>query len=147
MGRCEREQRCICSEVKRGPVRHHGARSAPNPQQWWAHLQKTDGCAGAILQRSWSVLKFERGAVIKTYCNPTIKADLYDCGAKGEPQGIQNECIHYCGTFRNLQEMEMTAYIRKFYSNSVICCTQWLRLIQLPLFYEKQLKVITWDSF
>lgn len=106
-------------------------------------LQKTDGSVGAILQCIKSVLNFEWRAVIKTYCNPTIKADLYDCGTKGEPQGIQNECIHYCGAFRNLQEMEMTAYIRKLYSNRVICCTQWLRLIQLPLFYEKQLKVIT----
>lgn len=89
------------------------------------------------------MLKLECGAVIKTYCNPTRKADLYDRSAKGEPQGIQNECIHYSAAFENLQEMEMTAYIRKFYSNSVICRTQWLRLIQLPLFYEKQLKVIT----
>lgn len=126
---------------------HHQAGSAPTPQQWRAHFQKTDGSVGALLQCSRSVRIFECGAVIKTYCKPTIKADLYDCGAKGEPQGIQNECIHYCGAFRTLQEMEMTAYTRKFYSSSVICCAQWLRLIQLPLFYEKQLKVITWDCF
>lgn len=63
------------------------------------------------------MLKFERGAAIKTHCNPTTQADLHYCDAEGEPQGFQNECIYYCGRFRNLPEMETTAYIRKCYSN------------------------------
>lgn len=48
------------------------------------------------------LLKFECGAVIKTYCGPTIKADLHDCRDKEEPQGV----------------VEMSAYITAFYSKS-----------------------------
>lgn len=119
----------VSAEVIWRPVCHRPA--VPNPQQWWP--------MGARF-----LLKFECGAVIKTYCSPTDKSrSFYGRCAEAEPQGIQNECIHYCGAFGNLQEMELTAYIVKFYSNGVICCTGWLKLFQLG----KPLKVIPLDCF
>ena len=40
------------------------------------------------------------GLELRKNCSSTVKTDLYDCCDQGEPQGIQNERIHYCTLFR-----------------------------------------------